>query len=141
MGLPWAVVRIANAVTNLALLAGIPRPPYNRDNALIVETSGRRSGKRHRIPVGYLDDGGRIIVVVEDGSRAHWVRNALADGGRLRIFLRGAWRSARLQVLDTDPETYLKRMNRVHAAFVRREASTPGVIELLPDLGSEALSR
>jgi deazaflavin-dependent oxidoreductase (nitroreductase family) len=141
MGLPWAVVRIANAVTNLALLAGIPRPPYNRDNALIVETSGRRSGKRHRIPVGYLDDGGRIIVVVEDGSRAHWVRNALADGGRLRIFLRGPWRSARLQVLDTDPETYLKRMNRVHAAFVRREASTPGVIELLPDLGSEALSR
>jgi hypothetical protein len=58
VGLPWAVVRIANAVTNLALLAGIPRPPYNRDNALIVETTGRRSGKRRRIPVGYLDDGG-----------------------------------------------------------------------------------
>lgn len=133
MKLPWAVVRIANTVTNLALLAGIPRPPYNRENAVIVETSGRRSGKRRRIPVGYLDDGGRIIVVVEDGSRAHWVRNALADGGRLRIFFRGSWRSARLQVLDADPETYLKRMNRVHAAFIRREASTPGVIELLPD--------
>jgi deazaflavin-dependent oxidoreductase (nitroreductase family) len=131
--LPWAVVRIANAVTKLALLAGIPRPPYNRDNALIVETRGRRSGKRRRLPVGYLEDGGRIIVVVEDGSRAQWVRNALADGGRLRMFFRGAWRSARLQVLDADPETYLKRMHRVHAAFVRREASTPGVIELLPD--------
>ena len=133
MGLPRAVVRIANAVTNLALLAGIPRPPYNRGNALIVETIGRRSGKRRRIPVGYFDDGGRIIVVVEDGSRADWVRNSLADGGRLRIFFRGAWRSARLQLLDADPETYLKRMNRVHAAFVRSEASTPGVIELLPD--------
>ncbi len=133
MGLPWAIVRIANAVTNLALLAGIPRPPYNRGNALIVETVGRRSGKRRRIPVGYLDDGRRIIVVVEDGSRSHWVRNALADDGRLRIFFRGTWRPARLQVLDADPETYLKRMSRVHAAFVRREASTPGVIELLPD--------
>lgn len=135
MRLPKQVVRIANAVTKLALLVGIPRPPYTRENALIVETVGRRSGKRHRIPVGYLDDGGQIIVVVEDGSRAHWVRNALADGGRLRIFLRGAWRSARLQVLHTDPETYLKRMNRVHAAFVRHEASTPGVIKLRPDLG------
>jgi deazaflavin-dependent oxidoreductase (nitroreductase family) len=133
MKLPRAVVRIANAVTNLALLAGIPRPPYNRGNALIVETIGRRSGKRHRIPVGYLDDGGRIIVVVEDGSRAHWVRNSLADRGRIRIHFRGAWRPARLQVLDEDPETYLKRMNRVHAAFVRSEASTPVVVELRPD--------
>jgi deazaflavin-dependent oxidoreductase (nitroreductase family) len=133
MALPWPVVRIANAVTNFALLAGVPRPPYHRGNALIVETVGRRSGKRRRIPVGYLDDGGRIIVVVEDGSRSQWVRNALAEGGRLRIFLRGAWRPARLQVLEADPEPYLQRMNRVHAAFVRHEASTPGVIELLSD--------
>jgi deazaflavin-dependent oxidoreductase (nitroreductase family) len=131
--LPRAVVRIANAVTNLALIAGIPRPPYNRGNALVVETIGRRSGRRRRVPVGYLEDGGRIIVVVEDGSRAHWVRNSLANGGRLRIYFRGAWRPARLRVLDADPETYLKRMNRVHAAFVRNEASAPGVVELLPD--------
>jgi len=118
---------------HLALLAGIPRPPYHRGNALIVETIGRRTGKRHRMPVGYLDDGGRIIVVVEDGARSHWVRNAQANDGRLRIFLRGSWRSARLRVLDADPEAYLKRMNRVHAGFVRIEATTPGVIELLPD--------
>lgn len=133
MKFPRAVVRVANALTNLSLIAGVPRPPYNRGNALIVETRGRRSGKRRRLPVGYLDDGGRIIVVVEDGARAQWVQNALADGGRLRIFLRGAWRQARLRVLDADPDIYLERMNRVHAAFVRHEASTPGVIELLPD--------
>jgi deazaflavin-dependent oxidoreductase (nitroreductase family) len=132
MQLPKPVVRLANAVTNLALLAGIPRPPYTRGNALIVETVGRRSGKRRRVPVGYLDDGGRIIVVVEDGARAHWVRNALANDGRLRIHFRGAWCSARLRMLDADPETYLRRMNRVHAAFVRSESSTPGVVEILP---------
>jgi F420H(2)-dependent quinone reductase len=79
MRLPKWVVRIANEVTKLALLVGIPRPPYTRKNALIIETVGRRSGKRYRIPVGYIDDGGRIIVVVEDGRRAHWVRNALAN--------------------------------------------------------------
>ena len=71
MRFPRPLVRAANAVTNLALLAGIPRPPYSRDNALSIETSGRRSGKRRRLPVGYLDDGVRIIVVVEDDSRAH----------------------------------------------------------------------
>jgi signal transduction histidine kinase len=36
-------------------------PSIQPRDALIVETIGRRSGKRHRIPVGYLDDGGRII--------------------------------------------------------------------------------
>ena len=133
MRLPKQVVRIANAVTKLALLVGIPRPPYTRETALIVETVGRRSGKRHRLPVGYLDDGGRIIVVVEDGSRAHWVRNALANDGRLRIHLRGAWRPARLWILDEDPEICLRRMNRVHAAFVRLESSTPEVVEILPE--------
>ena len=133
MKLPRAVVRIANAVTNFALIVGIPRPPYHRGNALIAETIGRQSGKRHRIPVGYLDDGDRIIVVVEDGSRAHWVRNSLADGGRIRIHFKGSWRPARLRVLDDDPETYLQRMNRVHAAFVRNEASTPMVVELRLD--------
>jgi deazaflavin-dependent oxidoreductase (nitroreductase family) len=133
MRLPKQVVRIANAVTNLALLAGLPRPPYTRENALIVETVGRRSGKRRRIPVGYLDDGGRIIVVVEDGPRAHWVRNAIANDDRLRIHLRGVWRPARLRILDTDPESYLRRMGRVHAAFVRMESSTPGVVEILPE--------
>jgi deazaflavin-dependent oxidoreductase (nitroreductase family) len=131
MRLPKAIVRIANAVTMIALLAGIPRPPYTRDNALIVETVGRRSGRRRRIPVGYLDDGGRIIVVVEDGSRAHWVRNALADDGRLRVHLRGAWRQARLRMLRADPESYLRRMNRMHAAFVRLESSTPRVVEII----------
>ena len=133
MRLPKQVVRIANAVTKLSLLIGIPRPPYTRENALIVETVGRRSGKRRRIPVGYLDDGGRIIVVVEDGSHAQWVRNALENDNRLRIHLRGAWRPARLRILDADPESYLSRMNRVHAAFVRVESTTPAVVEIMPE--------
>jgi deazaflavin-dependent oxidoreductase (nitroreductase family) len=133
MALPRALVRFANTVTVLALRAGIPRPPYTRRNALIVETVGRRSGRRRRIPVGYLEEGGRIIVVVEDGARAQWVRNALATDSRLRIHYRGSWRQARLRLLDTDPEPYLRRMNAVHAAFVRIESTTPGVVEIRPE--------
>ncbi len=133
MRLPKQVVRIANAATNLALLLGIPRPPYTRENALIIETVGRRSRKRRRIPVGFLDDGGRIIVVVEDGARAQWVRNALANDSRLRVHLRGAWRPARLRMVDGDPESYLRRMSQVHAAFVRLESTTPAVVEILPE--------
>jgi deazaflavin-dependent oxidoreductase (nitroreductase family) len=120
-------------VTVLALRAGIPRPPYTRRNALIVETVGRRSGRRRRIPVGYLEEPGRIIVVVENGPRAEWVRNALASDGRIRIHHGGSWRQARLRLLDTDPEPYLRRMNAVHAAFVRMESTTPGVVEIRPE--------
>jgi deazaflavin-dependent oxidoreductase (nitroreductase family) len=133
MRLPRALVRFANAVTILALRAGIPRPPYTRRNALIVETVGRRSGQRHRIPVGYLEEGGRIIVVVENGPHAQWMRNALASDNRLRIHYRGSWREARLRLLDADPEPYLRRMNPVHAAFVRMESTAPAVVEIRPE--------
>ena len=133
MGLPRPVVRIANAITNAAIIAGIPRPPYTRRNALVIETFGRRSGKRRRIPVGFLDDRGRIIVVVEDGRSSNWVRNALARDGHLRIHLRGRWRSAKLRMLEADPETYLRRMNRIHAGLVRSHSSTPEVAELVLD--------
>jgi len=133
MGLPRPVVQIANAITNFAIIAGVPRPPYTRKNALVVETLGRRSGRRRRVPVGYLDDDSRIIVVVEDGLRSSWVQNALAQDGRLRVHLRGRWRQARLHLLQADPESYLSRMNRVHAALVRSHSSTPGVVELIPE--------
>jgi hypothetical protein len=59
----------------------------------------------------------------------HWVRNALANDGCLRIHLRGAWRPARLRIVDADPESYLRRMSRVHAAFVRLESSTPAAVD------------
>jgi deazaflavin-dependent oxidoreductase (nitroreductase family) len=131
MALPRPVVRLANAITNASIIAGIPRPPYTRQNALVIETIGRESGKRYRTPVGYLDDGGRIIVVVEDGASSNWVRNALAHDGQLRIHLRGQWQSAKLRMLEAAPETYLRRMNRVHAFFVRHESSTPSVVELV----------
>jgi hypothetical protein len=55
--------------------------------------------------------------------------------------LRGAWRSARLRFVDGDPESYLQRMNRVHAAFVHIESTTPAVIELMLDPDPSAVPR
>jgi deazaflavin-dependent oxidoreductase (nitroreductase family) len=133
MGLWRAVLATANALTMWAIQAGIPRPPYTRRNAIVVETIGRRSGKLRRVPVGYLEERGKLMVVVEDGLRAHWVRNALAHDGRLRIHLRGRWRPARLRAVEGDPETYLRQMNTLHAALVRRHSTIPAVVEITPD--------
>ena len=125
-----AIGKVANTVTVWGILLGIPRPPYTRSVGMVVETVGRRSGKRFRIPVGYIEEDGRLIVVAEDGARADWVRNALARDGRLRLHLRGRWRDARLRLVEGDPEAYLRRMSKLHAYFVRRHSSTPGVAEI-----------
>ncbi len=130
----WKVERvIANTLTMWAIRLGISRPPYTRRNALIVETIGRRSGKRRRIPVGYLEDDGKLIVVAEDGDRADWVRNALWQNCQLRIYHRGKWRSARLSLPEQDPEVPLQRMNKLHAALVRMHSTAPQVVEITPE--------
>jgi deazaflavin-dependent oxidoreductase (nitroreductase family) len=113
-----------------ALRFGLPAPPYSRSNAVIIETLGRRSGERRRTPVGYLEEDGRIIIVAENGARAHYVRNALARGGQLRVFHRGLWREATLRLLDDDPESYLARMSSAHASLVRRLGSDLRVVEI-----------
>jgi F420H(2)-dependent quinone reductase len=121
---------IANQITIWSLQAGIPRPPYTRDNAIVVETIGRRSGRRRRVPVGVTEEAGKLFVVVEDGGRADWVRNVLQQDGRLRVFHSGTWKPAHLRMTGRNPESYLARMNRLHAALVRRHSSEPAVAEI-----------
>lgn len=125
--------RIGNPLRMWPLLVGLPSPPYTRRNAIIIETIGRQSGKRRRLPVGFLEENGKLIVVAEDGLRSAWVKNALARDGRLRVYFHGHWRDARLQPRPDDPESYLHRMNKVHAAFVRKESSVSSVIEITPE--------
>jgi len=127
MRLPKRLVALANAITNLAILIGVPRPPYTRRNAVVVETVGRHSGRVRRVPVGYLEQAGMLMVVVEDGARAQWIQNALARNGALRVHFRGRWRKAHIRFVDADPESYLQRMNAIHARFVRAHSTTPAV--------------
>ena len=131
---PQRVLRkVGNPVRMWPLRIGLPSPPYTRRNAIIIETVGRRSGKRRRLPVGFLEENGKLIVVAEDGPHSLWVRNALAGDGHLRIFLHGKWCHAHLEPKPGDPEPYLRRMNGVHAAFVRTESSTPALMEITPE--------
>jgi len=127
-----AARRLGNPLRMWPLRLGLPSPPYTLRNAIIIETIGQRSGKRRRVPVGFLEEDGKLIVVAEDGLAASWVRNALAREGRLRIFFRGKWHDAQLEPRSGDPEAYLQRMNKAHAAFVRMESSIPAVVEITP---------
>lgn len=128
-----AARRLGNPLRMWPLRLGLPSPPYHRGNAIIVETIGHRSGGRRRAPVGFLEEDGKLIVVAEDGLATAWVRNALGKDGRLRVFFHGKWCGARLEPGAGDPEVYLRRMNKTHAAFVRMESSHLAIIEITPE--------
>jgi deazaflavin-dependent oxidoreductase (nitroreductase family) len=88
---------------------------------VLVETTGRRTGRRRRTVVGAGIDGRDVWVVAEQGPHAGWVANLLAQP-RVRVFTGGRWRSgtARL-VADDDPQARLDGFGRAgHARAVRR---------------------
>jgi deazaflavin-dependent oxidoreductase (nitroreductase family) len=70
-------------------------------NHAIIETTGRKTGKRRRTVVGVDEDGDHVWVVAEQGRHAGYVRNIDANP-RVRIRLRGRWRAATGVVLDDD---------------------------------------
>lgn len=52
------------------------------NDMLLLTTRGRRSGKRHTVPLLYLRDDGRLVVIASYGGRHHhpdWYRNLAAD--------------------------------------------------------------
>ena len=88
---------------------------------VLVETQGRRSGKRRRNVVGMkiADDIG--WVVAEQGRHAGWVRNIEARPD-VAVRIGRRWRPARAEVVaDDDPQVRLDAFEkRSHAAAVRR---------------------
>lgn len=106
---------VLNPPMKLAVRLGLVR------GCVLVETVGRRSGRRRRTAVGMHVDGTTGRVVAEQGRWAGWVRNVEADP-QVRVCLRRRWRPARARVVpDDDPEARLDAFQRRgHAAAVRR---------------------
>lgn len=112
--------RIANPIVRTALQRGVPLPGY-----ALLETTGHKSGLPRRTPVGDGLDGEVFWIVVEHGRRSAYVRNIEANP-RVRVRVRGRWRSGTAHVLtDDDPrerQRILARLRlsaRLNAAAVR----------------------
>jgi deazaflavin-dependent oxidoreductase (nitroreductase family) len=87
---------------------------------VLLETRGRRTGKRRRTVVGVHFDGGTGWVVAEQGRHAGYVGN-IAANPEVRVCVRGRWRRARAAALpDDDARARLDLFPRSHAATVRR---------------------
>jgi deazaflavin-dependent oxidoreductase (nitroreductase family) len=91
----------------------------------ILETTGRRSGRRRRTPVGNGLRGQTFWIVAEHGRRASFVRNLEANP-RVRVRVGRRWHQGRARVVpDDDPRKRLRYINsrrpitRLSAATVR----------------------
>jgi deazaflavin-dependent oxidoreductase (nitroreductase family) len=106
---------VLNPPTIVAVRAGLV-PGY-----VLLETVGRRTGKRRTNVVGMHVEDSTGWVVAEQGRHAGYVRNIEANAN-VRVCVRGRWRLAHAQVMpDDDPRARLDRFGRrVHASAVRR---------------------
>ncbi len=81
---------------------GVVLPGY-----ALLETTGRKTGKRRRTPVGNGRVGGQFWVVAEHGQKASYVRNIVGNPRvrlKLREGLRARWYTGTAHLLsDDDP--------------------------------------
>jgi len=93
---------LLNPPIKLALAMGLPLPGY-----ALLETTGRKTGKPRRTPVGDGRIGNQFWLVAEHGMKAAYVRNIQLDLHvrlKLRDGLRTRWHTGTAHLLpDDDP--------------------------------------
>jgi deazaflavin-dependent oxidoreductase (nitroreductase family) len=131
----FASHRLLNPFVKAAAHAGVPLP-----GVVILETTGRKSGRARRTPVGKALDGDTLWVLAEH-RRGGYVRNIEANP-RVRVLVGRRWREGTARVLhDDDVRERAPRMpNRVNSRMVLLMASEPVTVrvDLDPPAGAPA---
>jgi deazaflavin-dependent oxidoreductase (nitroreductase family) len=100
-------VRLLNPVMRRALEAGVAPHGW-----ALLETTGRRSGRPRRVPVGDGLRGAHFWIVAEHGHHADYVRNIERDP-RVRVKVGRRWHEGTAHVLDDDdPRARLRWLKR-----------------------------
>ena len=104
---------------------------------VLLETTGRRTGRPRQNPVGNGLDGDTLWIVAEHGRNANYVRNLEADP-RVRVKIGRRWRSGTATVLpDDDPRARLRRIGRPVNGFMVRAVGTD-LLTIRVDLDPES---
>ena len=69
---------------------------------LLLEYTGRRSGRRYRLPVGYAADGDRLVVAVGHPEQKTWWRNFGSAPRPVTVTVRGRRRIGAVRRLAPD---------------------------------------
>ncbi len=118
---------VANPLVKTLHRIGLPFP-----GTCILQTTGRKSGKPRRTPVGKGLDGNVFWIVAEHGERASYVKNIRANP-RVRVKCGWRWRAGSATALPEDDWRARQRepyMAKVNAALVRVMKTEPMTIRI-----------
>lgn len=73
------------------------------DDYCYLTTTGRRSGRPHRIEIWYAADGSTLYLLSGGGHGSDWVRNLVVDP-EVTVELQSDTRRGRARILDDDVE-------------------------------------
>jgi deazaflavin-dependent oxidoreductase (nitroreductase family) len=83
------------------LIAAVLRSPLHgllSWGLMLLTVTGRRSGRRYSIPVGYQRDGDTLTVLVSEAPSKQWWRN-YSEPGSVELRLRGRAHSGKARVV------------------------------------------
>jgi deazaflavin-dependent oxidoreductase (nitroreductase family) len=93
--------RTLNRVVEPMVRAGFGSPRIVPGGLIVLETLGRKSGRKVRTPLVATRLGGHVVVATFRGKRSQWVLNLAADP-KVRFWLGGRAREARAFVIHQD---------------------------------------
>ena len=73
------------------LFSWILRSPFHwlvSPGVTLITVTGRRTGRRYTIPVGYQRDGDTVVILVSEASKKQWWRNYV-EPGPAELLLKG----------------------------------------------------
>jgi deazaflavin-dependent oxidoreductase (nitroreductase family) len=146
-GLSWPIRAgfIFHKVTNpfVRFILGSPLHSMLDGRLILITYTGRKSGKKHSLPVQYAESHDELIVVAGYHQHKKWWRNLLQES-TINVCHRGRWSEAHAKAFDGDVEViapllpdYLKRF-RASARIRGFTLDSNGNIENPEKLGEEA---
>jgi deazaflavin-dependent oxidoreductase (nitroreductase family) len=86
---------------------------------VLLETTGRVSGKPRRTPIGGRRDGATFWLVSDHGEASNYIRNIKLNN-RVRVRIRRRWHTGTASLLpDDDPRARLATLPRFNSSMVR----------------------
>ena len=103
--------RALNAVVRPTIQSGFGTPCLTPWGLVVLEHTGRRTGRTYESPLLALRLGRRVVVTTYRRDRSQWVRN-LEEQPEIHLWLNGRRKPYRAMVLrgDSEPEDALTRV-------------------------------
>ncbi len=90
--------RLLNRLVEPQIRAGLGSPRLAPGGLIVLETKGRKSGRRARVPLVATRIQGHVLVATFRGGRSQWVKN-LAANPETRFWMGGKPRPTRATVI------------------------------------------